>query len=392
MNNPTLFIFAGEPSGDIHGGHFLKALRRQVPTLQVFGVGGPTMRAQGMELLLPMESFEVMGFSDVLWAFPKLMRQFKQVKNEILSKNPQLVVLIDYPGFNLRLAKALRKAGFDGKIIQYISPTVWAHGKQRIQQMASTLDLLLTIYPFEAACYAATALQVTYIGNPLKEYIQQHPYESKWAQQLGIPLSNARLLSLFPGSRKGEINRNLPKLLAAASALKKEDPSTIVAISCAHDETFKQVQELLEKTSLRLNRDAFLVPKHFTYEMMRASHAALAKSGTVTLELALHRCPTVVVYQLTRLNRFIAKWVMRLNLPFYCIVNILGKREIFPELIKRPFTSEDIVQRLKSLWHSGSARNASIQGCEETIALLADRAPSQEAASIVRGLLQKAAP
>src|SRR5262249_53587316 len=159
---------------------------------------------------------------------------------------------------NLRLAKALRKAGFQGKIIQYISPTVWAHGKQRIQQMASTLDLLLTIYPFEAACYAATHLKVAYIGNPLKEYIQQHPYDAQFAQQLGLP--SGRLLSLFPGSRKGEIDRNLPKLLEAAANLKYEDPTTIVAISCAHDETFKQVQLLLEKTPLRLNRDVFLVP------------------------------------------------------------------------------------------------------------------------------------
>ncbi len=385
MKKTDLFIFAGEPSGDVHGGHLLKMLRREIPRLHVTGVGGPQMRSQGLELLLPMEEFEVMGFTDVLKALPRLYRQFNQVKAHILATKPEALVLIDYPGFNLRLAKALRKAGYAGKIIQYISPTVWAHGKQRIQQMANSLDLLMTIYPFEVACYAATALKVIYIGNPLKEYVEEHPYESDWKQQLGV--KRGPLLSLFPGSRKGEIERNLPKLLKAAAKLKNENPETIIAISCAHEETFKQVQELIEKSDLRLNRDTFLVPKRYTYEMMRDSRASLAKSGTVTLELALHRCPTVVIYKLTRLNRFIAKWILKLNLPFYCIVNILVNSEVFPELIAEKFTSEEIWQKLKEIWEEGRRREECLKGCDQAIALLDKREASREAALAIKAVM-----
>lgn len=381
-----LFIFAGEPSGDVHGGHLVKALKRLIPHLHVSGVGGPQLRAQGLDTILPMEEFEVMGFTDVLLSLPRLLRQFRLVKRHILEMRPKAVMLVDYPGFNLRLAKALRKEGYKGKIIQYISPTVWAYGKKRIKQMASTLDLLMTIYPFEAACYAATDLQVAYIGNPLQEYVQAHPYETEWQRQVGLPAG--RLLSLFPGSRKGEIDRNLPKLLAAAEMLKEEDPEAIVAISCAHDETFKQVKLHLENSPLRLNLDTFLIPKRFTYEMMRDSHAAIAKSGTVTLELALHKCPTVVIYQLTKLNRFMAKWVLRLNLPFYCIVNILANQGIFPELIEKAFTEDEIWQQLKKLWRPGNAREACQKGCENAQALLDKREASLEGASLIRKLLE----
>ncbi|MCE5319145.1 MAG: lipid-A-disaccharide synthase [Parachlamydia sp.] len=383
-----VFIFAGEPSGDVHGGHLLKALKRLMPHLHATGVGGPQLRAQGLEAILPMEAFEVMGFTDVLLSFPRLFRQFHVVKRHILETRPKVVVLVDYPGFNLRLAKALRKAGYKGKIVQYISPTVWAHGKKRIQQMASTLDLLMTIYPFEATCYTATALEVAYIGNPLQEYVQDHPYETGWQKQIGLP-AGGRLLSLFPGSRKGEIDRNLPKLLATAERLKEEDPEALIAISCAHEETFKQMKLHLENSPLRLNLDTFLVPKRYTYEMMRDSHAAIAKSGTVTLELALHRCPTVVIYQLTGFNRLMAKWVMRLKLPHYCIVNILANQGIFPELIAKKFTEEEIWLQLKELWKPGHAREICQKGCDSAQALLDKREASIEGASLIRKLLEE---
>ncbi len=152
------FIFAGEASGDLHGGPLVKALKQLNPASTITGVAGPAMRAQGVECLIPMEEFQVMGFSDVLAAFPKLWRQFHQVRDTILTTKPEVVILIDYPGFNLRLAKALRKKGFQGKIVQMICPTVWAWGKNRIHTMVNTLDLLLTIYPFEADCFANTSL------------------------------------------------------------------------------------------------------------------------------------------------------------------------------------------------------------------------------------------
>ena len=195
-----LFIFSGEPSGDLHGSHLVHALRKQLPSILIEGVPGPKMRAQGVISILQMEDFEVMGFSDVICHLPKLARQFYQLRNHILSTRPKGVVLIDYPGFNLRMAAALRKKGYQGKIIQYVSPSVWAWGKHRIEMMANTLDILLTIYPFENQYFQGSSLNVEYVGNPLYEYIKTYHYDEQWKKKLNLAETN-NLIALFPGSR-----------------------------------------------------------------------------------------------------------------------------------------------------------------------------------------------
>ncbi len=286
-----IFIFAGEKSGDLLGSHLLKALKERLPQYEIEGVGGPEMRDEGFDCILHSEEFEIMGFSDILRSLPKFRRQFRHIRNHILETKPDGVIFIDYPGFNLRMAKALRKHHFKGKLIQYISPTVWAWGKNRATQMAENLDLLMTIYPFEKACFEGTSLNVKYVGNPIKEIVGKYNYDEDWARLFGIK-ETENLVAIFPGSRKGEIQLNLPYQLKAAEMLKKEKPDTRFAISCAHDKIMPVMQNILNDNSLKLNRDIFLLPKGYSYELMRDSRSAIAKSGTVTLELALHQCPT----------------------------------------------------------------------------------------------------
>lgn len=383
---PTLFIFAGEQSGDLHGSHLIKALKEIKPDVYIFGVGGPAMREQGLEILLKMEEFEVMGFTDVIFSLPKLLRLFYQVLHTILNKLPEVVLLIDYPGFNLRLAKALRKRGYQGKIVQYVCPSVWAHGKKRIKHMAETLDLLLTILPFEPPYFAESGLKTLYVGNPLQEYIKLHSYRNDWKQELNIPVDSS-LIALFPGSRQGEVKRNLPAILEAAEKLKKDQANIRFVLSCAHVSTEVVTRKLLKKSSLKENQDVFFIPKKYAYEMMRDSRASVAKSGTVTLELALHHCPTVVVYQLTWLNRLVAKWILKLNLPHYALANILAERTVFPELIEHGFSPENIYVELKELINESSKRKACLKGCQEINTLLKEDRASQEGAVIVKELL-----
>jgi lipid-A-disaccharide synthase len=380
------FIFAGEQSGDLHGRNLIKALKCLFPEVHISGVGGPEMRSQGIHSILRMEDFEVMGFSDVLFSLPKLCKQFYLIRNYILDKQPSVVILIDYPGFNLRMAQALRKKGFKGKIVQYICPTVWAWGKNRIQKMTNTLDLLLTIYPFEAKIFDGLSLRVEYIGNPLFESIQNHQYQDHWREIVGLKKSDT-FIAIFPGSRKGEIRRNLPIQLEAASFLKEFNPNICFAVSSAHDEVMSVMRELLEQNSLKINRDIFFVPKAYTYELMRDAHTAIAKSGTVTLELALHQRPTVVVYKLSILNRFVAKYLMRIKLPNYCITNILGEKRIFPELIESGFNSKNLFQNTKILSESGDIRNNCIQECTKIYSLLKNSESSSRAASAIKSLL-----
>lgn len=381
-----LFIFAGEPSGDLHGAHLIKALRESLPECHISGVGGPEMRAQNIKSFLNMEDFAVMGFSDVFRSFPKLYKQFKKIRDFILEIKPDAVIFIDYPGFNLRMAKALRKKDFQGKLIHYICPSVWAWGKKRIQHMAETLDLLLTIYPFEAQHFNQTSLPVKYIGNPLQEYIQKHSYQHNWKQELDLP-QHGNLIAIFPGSRKGEIRRNLPKQLEAAQHLLKDDPSVCFGISCAHEEIAQIIEEVLSSFSLKLNTNFFIIPKKYSYELMRDCHSAIAKSGTVTLELALHGRPTVVVYELSWMNYLIAKCLIRLNLPHYCIVNILIGKTVFPELIERGFTGPNLYSHLKAIHETGEARNNCLSECQKIPKLLQNHQASTQAAIAIKELL-----
>lgn len=375
-----LMLIAGEASGDLHGGHLIHALKELDPTLHFSGIGGKMMVEAGLTPLFPFEKLQVMGFTDVFMALPRLVYLFYQMRNCILEANPDAVILIDYPGFNLRMAKALRKKGYKGKIIHFIAPTVWAHGKKRIQHMVDTLDLLLTIFPFETHSFCRTSLRVEYVGNPLMEYIDNHHYVNDWKKEL----NNEKIIGIFPGSRKGEIQRNFPALLEAAKRLQNDQPDLVYAIS-QMDNTQNLLLEKLKTSGLK---HWILVPQEYRYELMNESHLALAKSGTVTLELALHECPTVVVYNLTKLNRFIAKNILHLRLPHYCIVNILLGKRVFPEFIEKGFSADNIYNEAKSLLDEGERRHDCIAQCIRLKELLSSHRTSKKAAYHIAGLLQ----
>lgn len=357
------FLFAGEVSGDLHGSRLMRALRVQDPTACLSGVGGTYMRQEELECDLAMENFQVMGFSDVFKALPRLWKLFYQVRDLILKKKPDYVILIDYPGFNLRLARELRKQGFTGKIVQYICPSIWAHGKKRIHTLTTYYDLLLTIYPFEAAYFSQTALKVTYIGHPVAETIRTHAYQPEWMAQLGL-LPTQDLIALFPGSRAGEIQRHVPQQLQVAAQLKESHPHLRFALSCAQPALHIQLMHFIQQGPLRLNEDLFIVPPLYHYELMKTCKTALAKSGTVTLELALHQVPTVVHYELSRLNYFIANYFLRLQLSHYCIVNLLRNQTVFPEFIGKKTPLIQLKNKVELLHFDENQRQHIQQACE----------------------------
>lgn len=383
----TYFLFAGEPSGDLHGSKLMQAISELDKNASFCGVGGPLMRSAGISGKLSMENFQVMGFSDVLKALPRLLKYFFQVRNEIIVKRPQTVILIDYPGFNLRMAKALRKKGYQGKIVQYICPTVWAHGKHRIKTMAENLDLLLTIFPFEAEYFSQTNLHVKYIGNPLEENLKKWHYQKNWQSAIGLNQNEGKLIALFPGSREAEIRRHVPLLLQVVKLLNQKFPQMQFAFSYSSPESLKQIKSQIEKTELKIARNIFFVPPEFRYELMHDCRIALAKSGTVTLELALHKKPTVVIYQLTQLNYWIAKYVLRLKLPFYCIVNILAKGEIFPELIGTDMKADKIEKMLSYLYQNDDKCTQIAAGCKKISRQFEDKQPHKTAAQAILRLL-----
>lgn len=365
-----LFILAAEPSGDLHGANLIKELLSLRPHLNIAAVAGPRMRAHPIQALFPMEHLQVMGFIDVLAALPRIAKQFFIIRSTILQLNPQAVVCIDYPGFNLRLEKSLRKKKYTGKLIHYICPTVWAWGKKRIVKMEQTLDLLLSVFPFEKQCFSSSNLRVEYIGHPLASRIPASIALQK----------KENILALFPGSRKTEIERNFPIQLAAATKLRSLQKTFDIAVSIAQPSYEPWLRALAKDLPI-----TFYAPQQ-TYELMQKANAAMATSGTVVLELALHKVPTVVNFAIKPLDCWIAQKIFRIALPFYSIVNIILSTEVFPELFGPHLTEENLFAAIHKLWTDRAVRSKVLTDCGHLRTVLSERNASEEAARSVISL------
>lgn len=320
-NKPIdVVIIAAEPSADVHGAHITKQLLKLSPHLSIAAIAGPLMRKLPIEIMGHMEDLQVMGFIDVALSLPKIIRQFYKIKRCIKRLNPKVVFFIDYPGFNLKLAQHIKESGFKGTLIQYVCPTVWAWKKNRIQHMEKYLDLLIHLFPFEKECFNNSQLSTLYFGHPLAQVINQTKCSS-----LG---SKKDYLTIFPGSRKKEIEKNFALQLFIAQKLSKEFHLPIQVVAANRD-----IKSLL----LSLDPKLSIVDNAHLYEQMQKTKLAIATSGTITLELALFEVPTIVTYAIRPFDQWLATKVFKINLPFYCIVNIVAKKEIFPEFFGSNF-------------------------------------------------------
>lgn len=366
MKQANFFIFAGEASGDLHGANLMKAISSIHPGASFQGVGGEKMALQGLRSLFPFENLQVMGFTDVLFSLPKLFQCLTLCTNTILKGNPDACILIDYQGFNIKLAQELRKKGYKGKIILYVSPSVWAWGSSRIQKMEKAYDLVLSILPFEPKFYEESSLPAVYVGNPLVELIQNYTYDPDWRKKAALP-TDKKLIALFPGSRPAEIRKNLPLQVEAVKKLLDQDVNLHAVVS-------------LKDTSLLPKDPRFsLLPKNFHYECMKECSSAIAKSGTITLELALHGTPFVVTYPVGGINYLIAKYILQLSLKNYCIANILLNETVYPEWIGYWLDSTQIAESLKDVMHSQKSKEAS----EKLKMILGSKQASFEAAKTI---------
>lgn len=380
-----LFLFAGEASADLHGANLIDALLNKEPTLSISSVAGPKMRGKQISYIMKTEEFEVMGFTDVFLSLPKLIKQFVHIRDQILKLNPKVCIFIDYPGFNLRLEKSLRKHGYKGKLVHYICPSVWAWAKKRINIMAQNLDLLLTIFPFEKECFSGTKLPVKYIGNPLINSIEQHTYTPDWKEKKRIPLDKD-ILAIFPGSRRKEIEKNLPIQLKAAKKLLENKKDLILCLSVSQ-KNFEPFMCYLKNENFEEGKDIIFVESQESYDLMKHAKAAIATSGTVTLELALHNVPTVVTYAIKPLDRFIAQRLLKIDLPHYCIVNIIENKTIFPELFGPYLTFEKLLFHTDQLLEDQEQRNLCIDKCKTLATNLDNKDPSCQAAKEILELM-----
>lgn len=334
-----ILISAGEASGDIHAAAVTAAIKKLDNTAEVFGMGGDALRNAGGEVLWDIKDHGVMGFVEVISKLPDLFRLRNAFARVMDERKPDCLVVVDYPGFNMKLAKLAHDKGIP--VVSYIAPSAWAWNKGRAKNVAKIVDKVACIFPFEYDVYKEAGAPVEFVGHPLLDIV--HPQMQRVeAEQWAGKQPGKKLVLIMPGSRLMEIEKMLPTLLAGAKLLKEQMPDVQFAMPRAGTIPLTMLQEKIATSGL----DVKITEGH-NYDLFSVADLALATSGTVTLEAALCGLPSVIVYRTSALNAFIARLVI--NIPNIGLPNIVAGKTILPELLQEDFTPQKLAQTAKEL-------------------------------------------
>ncbi len=368
-----ILIVAGEASADLHAARVLEELARLRPGVRAFGVGGPLLRAAGLEALAPAEDISVMGIAEVLPRLPRILRIMRSLSHAAAERRPRAALLVDLPDFNLRLAARLKALGI--RVVYYVSPTIWAWRPSRATKIAKVVDRMLCILPFEERLYEGTGVAARFVGHPLAERPAPDPPE-RYRSELGLGAARTTV-ALVPGSRPGELRRIFPAMLAAAERIRAARPDVQFVVPVAPTLRRDQVEPYL---AAHRTMDVKLVQGR-TEEVIGASDAALVKSGTSTLEAALMLRPMVVVYRLSWLSYLLGRLLVRI--AHFALVNILAGRTIVPELLQRQASPERMAAEIERLLADRAARDAQVEGLREVRAALGEPGAARRVAEEV---------
>jgi len=327
-------LIAGEASGDQRGAEVAQALLVMQPQLTLFGIGGQHMRAAGVATMIDVNELAVIGFFEVLKHLPRILKIFYRMKRVLQENRPDLLILIDYPGFNLRFAKVAKRLKIP--VLFYISPQVWAWRQHRVKKIAQVIDHMAVIFPFEKQFYQQQNIPVTYVGHPLTQKINRAPTMAEARKKLAFDLDN-KIISLLPGSRRSEIERLLPTMLDAAEELTKKIPGLIFLLAVATTVDSEKIKALLQNSRINIR-----ILQNDAYATMSAADVVLTASGTATLEAALLNKPMVVLY---KVNRFTAAILKRmLKIPYVSLCNIVAGEKVVTELLQADATADNLVK------------------------------------------------
>jgi len=346
-----LMIVAGEPSGDAHAAALVEALRKRSSDVEFdfFGATGPLMRAQGVETVVNSDELAIMGILEVARALPKFLNAFRTLKRAALERSPDAVVLVDWPEFNLRLATALHRRGL--KIIYYISPQLWAWRPRRISTVQRDIDLLLSILPFEAEWFKARGVDhVQFVGHPLAGEVRARFGREEFCRRHDLNPSQP-IVSLLPGSRRKELQRILPPMLAAVAKLNAVRPEIQCVVVVAPSRTVEETKQIVVQQN---GVAAIKLVQGETREALAASDAAAVASGTATLEAALLETPMVVVYKESAVNWHTLGRLITVS--HYGLVNLVAGKEIARELMQNDLTAENLTHELLKLLEPAANR------------------------------------
>jgi lipid-A-disaccharide synthase len=341
-------IVAGERSGDLYGAELASALRARLNNTEIFGCGGEAMRLAGVDTVVDAHQLTMIGITEIVGGLPRAYRAFHALLEEVDRRRPQLAVLIDFPDFNLRLAKQLKKRKF--RVVYFVSPQVWAWRKSRLKQLKARIDKMLCIFDFEEAIYREAGIPVEYVGHPLVDLVRPHMTRAQFYGKTGLDPSTPTV-ALLPGSREKEVSNILPTMLEAANRLSlTHKVQFVVAVAPTLD------TQWLERAVLECyaGKATVRAATHATYDALQHCEVAIVASGTATVEAALRERPMVVVYRVSPLTWLLGKLLV--DVPFYSMVNILAGKQVVPELIQSDFTATNVASRVEYLLDHPQAR------------------------------------
>lgn len=378
MNSKNVLIIAGEASGDLHGASLIRELKKIDGSLKIFGVGGNKMLAEGMELIYHIDKMAFLGFVEVVKHLPFIKKVQRDLIDEVKKRNVKEVILIDYPGFNLSIAKKLKS--LDLKLIYYITPQVWAWGKSRVKKIKELFNKVLVVFPFEEKFFKSKNVNAEFVGHPLIQEINSYRFLNRDQLNNKFELDPAKeILLILSGSRQQEVKTIFPEAIKAASRLVDEfDMQIVVACSSNLDE--KVFYELTDRKN-------FKVIKDHTYDLLKHSKFGIIKSGTSTLEAGLMELPFVIVYKTSWLTYLIGKSLVKIkNIG---MANIVLDEQVVPELIQNQANEKNIYSTAKNILSDDGLLNRMKLRLSRIKKVLGEKNAPENAAKIIYSLLNE---
>jgi lipid-A-disaccharide synthase len=372
-NARHVLIVAGEASGDLHGANLVRAMKRQDPTITVSGIGGTQMEQAGVKILISASEMAVVGLTEAILRLRVIFRARQELKN--LLKNdprPALLILIDYPDFNIHLASLAKR--WNVPVLYYISPQVWAWRKGRVNKLAKRVDRMAVILPFEEDFYRNKGVDVTYVGHPILDAIPDHLEKEEVIGEMGLQNASP-VLGLLPGSRQEEIKNVLPSMVKACEILSSRYPNLECVLPIASTVSEEWVQSFLRESPAKIHISNLNI-----YRILRVCDLALVASGTATLETAIMGIPMIVVYRLSPITYWIAKKFVKL--PYVSLANFVAGKPIVPELIQKELSPDRLADEALKILEGRQRREDMIRNLEAVRNRLGERGASERAARI----------
>jgi len=379
MKSKKILLVAGEVSGDLQGSHLVEAIQRIDPEIEFLGVGGEGLERVGMKLLYHSQFLSVVGITEVFAKLGSVFKALRALKRSLEKEKPDLVVLIDFPEFNLRLARIAHRRGIP--VLYYISPQIWAWRPNRIKLIARLVKKMVVLFPFEVPLYEAAGVDVEWVGHPLLDVVKPTLPREKAFDQFGLD-PKRRTVGLLPGSRRHEIERLLPPLLAAAHLLQKEIPDLQFVIPLAPG---------IPNTTLSFQIKSVSVPvkvvEGFTYDVMNLCDLLIAASGTATLEGAILGKPMIIIYRVSFLTYWVGRALIRVD--HIGLVNLVAEKEIAPELIQKDVNPRRIADEAFRILKDPLLSQKMSESMGEVRQKLGEAGAVQRAARIVYSMLRE---